>query len=309
MVGVFRRSLSFPNKINPSRPSKPPISHHIRSISLPCRSHPLISLLKDHITQLKSWSSNKPQQPTSAWLCDGLTRLKDLHDSLHDLLDLPQTQDSLRNRNQWVETLLEDFLRLVDVYGIFQTSVLALKEEQSAAQVDIRRRDDSKVALYLKSRRKIAREMLNLVSTIRCISAKNYPDSVTAFIVSIGDAELAAVISDVVEATVMVSVALFNGIYGAFGWRKTSWRLVERLYSKKAKRVTAAEGIQELQLVGEESLWGLRKKGDEEVRIVLSKMLELEECIRGIENESERVMRSLITTRVSLLNILTNYIN
>ncbi|KAL4271570.1 hypothetical protein GQ457_13G007870 [Hibiscus cannabinus] len=299
MVGVFRRSLSFPNKAL-NRPSKPPISHHIRSISLPSRSHPLISQLGHEITELKAWSLN-PGNRTSAWLCDGLVRLKDVHDSLHDLLQLPQTRELLSHKREWVEKLLEDFLRFVDVYGIFQSSFLALKEEQLAARVALRRKDDSKIAVYLKSRKKMAKEIAKLVSSIRCdVGPCSY--SGPAF-VSIADTELTGVIGDVVEVTVLVSVALFNGISTSFGSRKPSWTGLR--LTKKAKKEKMEESIKEFQQIGEADMWGLRKKEDEELRMVLNRMQELERCMADIENGSEKTFRSLIKTRVSLLNTLT----
>ncbi|KAF3446878.1 hypothetical protein FNV43_RR12058 [Rhamnella rubrinervis] len=297
MVGVFRRSLSFPNKINPNRPSKPLISHHIRSISLPCRSHPLISQLKDGISELYSWAS-KPDTRTSAWLCDGLNRLKDLLYCLDDMLQLPQTQESLRRQPYFVESLLEDFLRFVDVYGIFQTSILAFKEEQLAARVAIRKRDDIKITLYVKARKKMAKEMSKLVSSAdRCITR---PGSA---VVCVGDSELADVIGDVVEVTVMVSLSLFNGMAVSLGSRKSTWMGLR--LKNKGKKVKVGERIQELQQVGEDWLWSLRKKGDEEVRMTLKKMQEMEICVDGIESGSEKVFRSLINARVSLLNTLT----
>ncbi|OMP11142.1 hypothetical protein COLO4_03996 [Corchorus olitorius] len=299
MVGsVFKRSLSFPNK-TPNRPSKPPISHHIRSISLPCRSHPLISQVKDEIAELKTWSC-KPENRTSAWLCDGLIRLKDVHDSLHDILQLPQTHELLSHKREWVEKLLEDFLRFVDVYGIFQTSFLALKEEQLAARVALRRKDDSKIAVYLKSRKKMAQEIAKLVSSIRCIGRYSIPASA---LVSIAEAELVGVISDVIDVTISVSLALFNGISISFASRKSSWMALN--LSKKSKKVKIEESIQEFQQMGEANMWGLRKKGDEEVRMVLKRMQDLERCIADVENGSEKTFRSLINTRVSLLNTLT----
>ncbi|GMJ10593.1 hypothetical protein like AT1G76240 [Hibiscus trionum] len=299
MVGVFRRSLSFPNKAL-NRPSKPPISHHIRSISLPCRSHPLISQLGDEITELKAWSWN-PDNRTSAWLCDGLGRLRDVHDSLHDLLQLPQTRELLSHKREWVEKLLEDFLRFVDVYGIFQSSFLALKEEQLAARVALRRKDDSKIAVYLKSRKKMAKEIAKLVSSIRCVG-RPYSFSGSAF-VSVADTELTGVIGDVVEVTVLVSMALFNGISMSFGSRKPCWTGLR--LTKKTKRDKAEESIKEFQQIGEADMWGLRKKEDEELRMVLNRMQDLERCMADVENGSEKTFRSLIKTRVSLLNTLT----
>lgn len=59
-------------------------------------------------------------------------------------------------------------------------------------------------------------------------------------------------------------------------------------------------------LIGVKSLLGLRKKGDEEVKMTLKKMRELEASIEGIETCTERVFRSLINARVALLNTLTS---
>ncbi|KAJ7966951.1 DUF241 domain-containing protein [Quillaja saponaria] len=255
---------------------------------------------------------NLGQQPqpgdhqTSARLCDGLSRLKDVHDSLAYILLLPQTQESLRRRPDWVEKLLEDFLRFVDVYGIFQTSIMSLKEEHSTAQMAIRKRDDAKLALYIKHKTKMAKEMDKLASNVRVIRQNSTIPGSSPTFVSLGDAELADVIGDVIDATVSVSVALFSGIATSFASRKTSWIEIVRL-SKNTKKVKklATEGIKEFRQIGVESLWGLRKKGDEEVRLISKTMRDLDCCLCSIENGSERVFRALISSRVSLLNTHT----
>ncbi|GLT74124.1 hypothetical protein SLA2020_459410 [Shorea laevis] len=115
-----------------------------RSISLPCRSHPLISQIRDEVSELKTWSSNHENR-TADWLSDDLNRLKDVHDSLCDLLQLPQTHELLSSKREFVEKVLEVFLQFVDVYGIFQSSVLTLKEAQLVAQVAVRRKDEFEI--------------------------------------------------------------------------------------------------------------------------------------------------------------------
>ncbi|WCJ44685.1 hypothetical protein M5689_025341 [Euphorbia peplus] len=299
MVGVFKRSLSFPNKIPNNRPPKPQLSHHIRSISLPSRSHPLISQLRQEITDLRT--SNTPSSSNSD---DSLHRLKLAHDSLDDILQLPQTQDSLRRQPIWVEQLLRDFLRFVDVYGIFRSSILGFKEDQLAAQIAVRRRDDSRIAMYVKSRKRMGKEMVKLANTIRGISpVKSATGS------SISDVEVIGVIGDVVEFTVAVSLGIFNGM--SFGERKTTSSWMGLRLPKRAKKCVTGVGVEELEVrpefqeIGVEKLWGLKKKRDEEVKIVLKKMQELEESICKIENGVEKVFRSLINTKVSLLNCLT----
>ncbi|TKY75308.1 hypothetical protein E2542_SST04075 [Spatholobus suberectus] len=310
MVSVFRRSLSFPNK-NPNRPSqKPHISHHIRSISLPCRSHPLISKIKDEINDLTSWASTSKSNPqTSTTLSHGLTLLKDTHETLQHILHLPQTLESLRSHPLWVEKLLEDFLRFVDAYGMFQTSILALKEEHSSAQMAIRKRDESKAVIYAKAKKKMAKEMEKLVSVLRCVAVARHQQHCTLQVpASVADAELRHVVADVMSVTVSVSVALFNGIAASFAPRRLSWTQMVKL-SRNGGRVNKEhEGVEELRQqsgVEMEMLWNLKKKGEEEVRSVLKKMRDLEECICGIESLTEKVFRALINSRVALLNILT----
>ncbi|CAK9325139.1 unnamed protein product [Citrullus colocynthis] len=295
MVGVFRRSFSFPNKT----PAKPSLSHHVRSISLPSRSHPLIFQLKDEIANLNSWSLNSDSR-TAAWICDGLNHLKTVHNHLDDILNLPQTLESLRHQPHWIDKLLEHFLRFVDVYGIFQTLILALKEEHSAAQVAMRRKDEEKVALYVQSRRRLARQIMKLVSTVQKKTklTEQGQGGVTA--------DLAAVIEEVIRVTMTVSLALFNGIAESFGTRKAwTWTGLDRVSKKMKKSGEEEKGIREFREIGSENLRELKKKGKEETKMAMKKMRELEDWITDIESGSQRVFRSLIGARVSLLNALS----
>ena len=165
-------------------------------------------------------------------------------------------------------------------------------EEQLAAQVAIRRRDEPKAAQFVKCQKKMEKEMRKLGSTVR--SAGRFPN---------GDGELISIIRDVNHATILVSIALFNGVSSSSSSRRFQWKGLR--LTKKAKKEKVEECIQEFQEVGMEIFCGLKKKGDEEVRIGLKRMHALESCINGIELCSERVLRSLLNTRVSLLNILT----
>ncbi|KAL2346192.1 hypothetical protein Fmac_000192 [Flemingia macrophylla] len=302
MVGVFRRSLSFPNK-NPNRPSgKPQLSHHIRSISLPCRSHPLISEIRAEINDLSAWASNSRPSPLS--LSQGLTLLKETHETLQQILQLPQTQDSLRAHPLWLHNLLEDFLRFVDAYGMFQTSAMALREQHSSLQIAIRKRDQSKVVAYAKATKKTATGMDKLVSLLRCVGQQQQQQQQQQKHRAL-HAPLPGVVADVMNVTVSVSVALFNGIAAPFASKRLSWTQLVKL-SRNGRIRKEHVGIEEL---GEnnvvESLGNLKKKGEEEVRLVLKRMRDLEECISAIQSVTDKVFRALINSRVALLNILT----
>ncbi|GAA0164854.1 hypothetical protein LIER_39865 [Lithospermum erythrorhizon] len=302
MVANFRRSLSFPN--HPNSTPKPKKTFHVRSASLPCRSHPLISQLKDEINELKSYVITTNQETRStAWLCDCLIRLKAVHESLDDLMQLPQTRDSLSGDNELVENILEDFLKFVDVYGIFQSLILTMKEEHLAAQVALRKKDDAKMVLYLKGLKKIAKEMERVEETIQCIGNYHIAPASSTFQVGDIDAEIIEAIKDVAEVTIVISNALFKGISLSLTLRKCSW--VGLSIAGKSKRVRAEEGIQEFLHFGFDNLTNLKKKGDEDFKLVVKKMRNLEDCIVSIEIGSDKVFRSLINSRVSLLNVLT----
>ncbi|MCL7040589.1 hypothetical protein MKW94_015999 [Papaver nudicaule] len=317
-VSRIRRTLSFnkPNLNHQTSISTPNggKTYHVRSVSLPCRTHPLLSQLKDEINELKAWAS-KVDDRTSSWLCDGLMMLKDIHDSVDDLLQLPQTQASLRRRSDWVENLLEDFLRFVDVFGIFRASLVALKEEQLSAQVAIRRRRDyePKISSYAKARRNMEKEMEKLVSIVRSIGRCSFPPPVgcASLLASStstqNEIELAGILKDVNEVTVLVSMCVFNGISkSSMGGKYKAWASLS-LWKNNNKEMMNKDfqGIREFEEVEIEKLMRLKKQGEEEVKRVLIKMKNLENSIEGIEKESEKMFRSLLNTRVSLLNICT----
>lgn len=289
MVGVFRRSLSF----NPSRPStsRPAISHHTRSISLPCRPHPAISHLRETTSEIvNSWSTS-PDGRSSAWLTDGLARLKSLHDSLDDALNLPQTRDSLRRQPPAkVEKLLDDFLRFADAFGIFRTLIISLREDHSSASVAVRRRDQPTANSYVRARKKLAKEMRALISAVREISA--VPEKPAA--VCVGDGEVMAAMDGVVEATAAVSLAVFGAICGT----KRERRVWGRIRESEEGVIGELEGA-------EKAVAGLRKKTDDEIRKASKTMNDVEACIAAVEAAGEAVFRGLIASRVSLLNTFT----
>lgn len=298
MVAHFRRSVSFSNTASP--PPPPPSSSttktigkriHFRSSSLPTKSHPILFQLKFHLNQLKSqWTFDTlPESLHSCHVSDALVRLRTILESLDDLLDLVPSRDSLRRHPTWVEKVLEDFLVMVDVYGTFQMQISTLKHCNVAAQLATRRKDGLKTVVCLKGLKKSGREIFKLMPFLQTI--RENPNDLSGYD-SNPDLELVGVIKDVIEVILMVSEAVFGGISGSFETRKTSWMMGLKK-SKKGKEIKELEN----------GIWSLGNYKDE----VLNKkmMQEMEECIEGIESGSEKVFRSLINTRVSLLNVLT----
>ena len=313
-MGRYRRTVSFPNPLSPQmRPGgSASKSYHVRSVSLPCyRLHPLIPQLQEELVGLQAWEW--AQSGPCSRVVDGLTRLKGVLDSLDDVLQLPMTQDSFSSKTNVVEKLLEDFLRFVDVFGIFRASMLGLKEEVTSAQVVLRRKDDLKLTLYLKAQKKIASDIGKLISTIPVPSSNGTTNNVLN---SDSDDELGYVIRDVYRATMSVSETVLRAITGSFGLcRRPIWASFglgkkvrkddQAMIEEFQKVIGRVESLVELK---KNNCKGEKKKNEEEVMRmgVLKAMQELDNCIGELEKGSERVFRSLISTRVSLLNILTH---
>lgn len=150
----------------------------------------------------------------------------------------------------------------------------------------------------------MAKETSKLAGGLKAASAS--VDTVVA------EEEVAAVIKDVMEVTGIVSVAVFEGIGVSLGSRSSSRNYNGNYYrrpwmGKARKKENEINGIMEFK----EVMMIMSKinliKGDEEVKkLRIEKMKELEKWIGSIECDTEKLFRSLINTRVSILNALSH---
>ncbi|KAH7692245.1 hypothetical protein IHE45_01G052600 [Dioscorea alata] len=277
MVAGFPRSLSLPGTLA-GKPRSSEKSRHVRSTSLPSPSNPLISHLGEEIQALRT-SLSHPHSPTS--ISSTLTLLDHLLSSLHDLLLLPQSQDSIRRPRSasWTDHLLDDSLRLADAFGSFRSEIITLRDHQSAAQTAIRRRDEPRLASSLRSVKKTEKDLVRLASTIR---------ETTRSASDLADAELAGVIRDamLVVASASESVLLgVSSVSSASSAVRSLWRLASMPAAPAAKK---------------------REMEDEEWRRrELERMERMEEWMAELEKKSEGVFKGLVNIRVSLLNMIT----
>ncbi|XP_070049381.1 uncharacterized protein [Nicotiana tomentosiformis] len=102
--------------------SKP---NHVRSISLPGRSHPITQRVEEEINKLKSLSV----APTADTVYSGLFGLEKLYKCIDDLFNLPQTLCQSLDA-KCIEDLLDKTVRLLDVCG----TIKELQEDQEGCQ-------------------------------------------------------------------------------------------------------------------------------------------------------------------------------
>ncbi|XBI05043.1 hypothetical protein VPH35_133248 [Triticum aestivum] len=167
MARAFVRSISFP--LSPSRSPKaraPSSSYHGRSVSLPCRSHPILAHLHTHIRAVRAWSQQGLAALVSS-VAAGLAHVDALHAALGDLLDLPEAQDALSGAGGSVDCLLDSFLRLADAHGCFQETVVALKQDVAEALTAVRRGDGARLASAVRTQRRAGKELAGLAAAAR----------------------------------------------------------------------------------------------------------------------------------------------
>ncbi|KAJ3691307.1 hypothetical protein LUZ61_020471 [Rhynchospora tenuis] len=271
MAPGFARSISLPLS-----PIHKKASYHVRSVSLPCRSHPIISGVEEQIQAIRTWATN-PEQSLE-WIEAGLAQIEMLHIALEDFLQLPQTQETLRQATS-LDRLLDDLLQQIDTYDSFVSTIIDLSQCNSEVQSAVRRQDGAQMVSSLRSQRQVEKEITRLTSVLKGLTKCRH----FALVSDTKVLEIAGIVMDAIRATSFASVALFTVIRALSSKVTTSLKLSKKLTVNSFAKKTATE---------------------EEIN-ALGRLQEFEECIRSIECCSERVFRSLICIRVSLLNITT----
>jgi Arabidopsis protein of unknown function len=275
MAPNFARSISL--SLSPNHKKS---SYHVRSVSLPCRSHPFISNLEEQIQAVRSWATNP--EATSAWIEAGLMQIELLYTALEDFLQRSETKETL-SRSVSVDQLLDDFLQLVDFYGLFLSNLEELKQCNSEVQSALRRQDIVQMGASLRSQRHIEKQMAQLVSGLRGMT-KSKQLSLSS---DAKEIETTGIMIEAISATAFASMTIFKGA-ATLSSAGSSTKMISVM--KSMKTFTTTSFLE-------------RRSTDVEA---LGKLEGLEESIMNIKFSSEHVYRSLINSRMSLLNITTS---
>ncbi|XP_003571963.2 uncharacterized protein LOC100836163 [Brachypodium distachyon] len=214
---------------------------------------------------------------------DGLTRAESVLATLGGLLAEPRAAAALRAHGD--DRILDVFLELADVCGSFGRALLALKQSITELRAVVQRRHGdatATVATALRARRRAEKEIRRLAAAIRRVSRD-------ATVLSDGDSVTGIVfrvVADVAAATAAAPEAIFR---------------------------RCAAMSPDVSAVAQSVPWlaRLRVPPPPATNKVVSEMAaaleSLEERIGEIKRGSEKVFRSLLRTRVSLLNIHSSF--
>ncbi|KAK3018075.1 hypothetical protein RJ639_005200 [Escallonia herrerae] len=292
--------------------SKTSSRHHIRSISLPSRSHPSTLRIEEELNKLKTWEASSDL--TAEKICTGLSGMEELYKCLDDLLSLQLTQQALSVHQQEVSAneLLDRSLRLLDICGITRDAMSQIKEHVRDLQSSLRRRKgelsiESSIVKFTSFRKKIKKDAKRLIAVLKNIDYEMGSSQVLDLDHHLG--ELIRVLREVsaVSISIFQSLLLFLSV-PVLKKSPGRWSVVSKLMSKGTACENQLDKHNELERV-DAALCTLCKCvsiDEEKLQIAQSRLEVLEARIEVIENGLESLFRRMIKTRAAFLNIFSN---
>ncbi|XP_030501313.2 uncharacterized protein LOC115716616 [Cannabis sativa] len=272
---------------------------HVRSNSLPSKSHPVIEECSGHLLRIGCSDATS----SSSSIAHQLSVLEDLHICVEKLLQLPLTQQAFSTGHQekWVDELVDGSLRLLDLCSAAKDAVLHTKECARDIQSTMRRKVslENEIKKYSASRKVVKKAIQKALKSLKGVESKYLASTSTK------DSETAALVN-VLREVEGVTLAAFESLLSFISGPKTQsklggWSLVSKLV--QSKRVGCDEDVvNEFARVDAVLLTQETNKADQ----AMLELKNLEMCVQDFEQMLESLFRRLIKTRVSFLNILNN---
>ncbi|KAF5753092.1 hypothetical protein HS088_TW01G01011 [Tripterygium wilfordii] len=281
--------------------------YHVRSISLPSRSHPSTLRIEEALNKFKTLDAFSRSSTGS--ICTGLSGLEELYRCMDDLLNMGSTQQVLsHNQNEkCIDELLDGSVRLLDVCTNIRDMLLQIKEHVQALQSALRRRKgdsstETSISTYISFRKRMKKDSKRLVAAL-----KQMENKLGASPISDQDHHLSAVIRVLREVNV-TSISIFQSLLLFLSMsvskpRQGKWSLVSKLMHKGMIACEEKqESLNELEIVDAALCEGLNI---EKMQNTNKRLEALETSIQGLENGLESVFRRLIKARAAVLNIIS----
>ncbi|XP_016201400.1 uncharacterized protein LOC107642526 [Arachis ipaensis] len=275
---------------------------HVRSNSLPNGSHPCSSRVRDQLKNLKAFEATS----SSESIVTSLSLLEDLYSSLDDLLNVASTQKviSQQQGDKCIEEILDGSMKVLDICGITRDTVMQIKENVQFLHSALRRRKDdstieTSIAEYNSFSKKMKKNVNKVITSLKQLQSKFGASQLL-------NEEVMRVLREVIA----MNVSIFQSLLTFFARPASKSKAAKWMNKLMHKGVVASEdnseNCNELQLV-DATLNILLKEGanGSNMKVGHEKLEALEIAIESIEIRLESLFRSMIKTKTSLLNILS----
>ncbi|XVF18119.1 hypothetical protein REPUB_Repub10bG0184600 [Reevesia pubescens] len=301
--------------------SKSSNRYSVRSISFPARSHPSTLRMEEELNKLRSWQGASPSNAET--LSNSLLGLAELYIGIEDLLNLLLTQQTLaqHQNKKWNNELLDCSLKHLDLCGNTRDAILSMKQSAIELQSALRRSKGGELSIeinisaYICSRKTMKKEIANSLASLKQMDNNRL---MSEFPQLEQNRHISAVVGLLREAS-LITASIFHTLLlflspSFLKPKPSKWSLVSKLV-RKGLSLTACEeqhNMNELERVDvavSNLLQQSSKEGfdqEEKLQPAKVKLESLDAIFEGFEDGLECLFRSLIPTRVSLLNILSH---
>ncbi|KAL5726324.1 hypothetical protein ACHQM5_009375 [Ranunculus cassubicifolius] len=288
-----------------SSPLNPKASYHVRSISLPSSSHPLILNVEEHLCRLKSSEFTSCSSST-------FDNLSALYESVEDLVSKKAV--CIDKTNTCISDVFDGSLRLLDICSTTRELFSQIRESVQDVQSALRRNRDlsleKDIGVYMIARNNLKKMVQKCLSDLKKAIKKNED-----VIVQEKDQCLVVILSvlkEVESLTLSTFKSLLSTLSSSISQTKTTgWSLVSKLTQSKRVSCDREEAdifaLKKLDSALSSLVSKKISKGTQVMNVdIVQKMLkEVESRIQGLDDRLECIYKSLIRTRFSLLNILS----
>lgn len=291
---------------------------HARSISLPTRSHPTTLKIEEELNKLRQLEVSHAKPLDADKLGQAISDLAKLYTSIGDLFKLPQIQTALtkHENSSWVNELLEESVSFLDVCENTRENLFLLRGSIAKLQSSLRRRHnggesdiEDDVTKYTSFVKTLKRDMAKSLASLKQIDIK-LSDSL---LFNNNDQHLVALVR-VIRETGLISSVVFRSILGYFTGitlqlksRKLS--LVLNLVHNKGNRDDCND-LEDVEIALNSLMVRKLRRDDRSgmmIQLACKKLHALDTRTEALEKELQCLFKRLINTRVSLLNILSDY--
>ncbi|GJV14337.1 BPS1, chloroplastic-like protein [Tanacetum coccineum] len=288
----------------------------VKSISLPCRSHPTTTRIEQELNEAKAAATVAASKPSAETICRGLSQLIELYKCMDDLLNSSSVNVlvSRQQNKKWVEELIEESVTFLDVCGSIRDLVIEMKDHTRDIMCALRRRKgdlsvENSVTKYNFLRKKMRKDVKMLVGSLKQVD--NMVTDGGSMLVD-SDNQLVAVIKAIIGVS-EVTVSVFESLLLLFSVpisKPNKWSIVvSKLIHKGMVACEDQQGIlNEFEII-DDALQTVCKyesanQGDK-MQIAKCRLERLETQLECMETRLECMFRRLIRTRASLLNIIS----
>ncbi|KAI3798798.1 hypothetical protein L1987_34077 [Smallanthus sonchifolius] len=292
----------------------------VKSISLPCRSHPTTLRIEQELNTVKTAAAIAASKPSAETICSGLSHLAELYKCMDDLLNLSATRVLIsgEQNKKWVEELVEESVNFLDVCGSIRDMVTQIKEHVRDLQCVLRRRkcelsNEKSIINYNCFRKKMKKDVRLLVGSLKQVD--NMITGGGGSVVVDSDNHLLAAVMKAVIGVSETTVSVFESLLLFFSMpvsKPNRWSIVVSKLMHKG--IVACEDQQEHGIVNEfaslnDALQSLCKNGSstqaEKMQTAKCRLEIVETQLECMETKLECMFRRLIGTRATLLNIVS----